>query len=59
MAIANTVTLTDLFDGRMFRVPEYQRPFAWERQQLLDLWNDLDLLGPDSTEGHFAGTGAV
>lgn len=56
MAIANTVTLTDLFDGRMFRVPEYQRPFAWERQQLLDLWNDLDLLGPDSTEGHFAGT---
>ncbi|MCZ4541368.1 DUF262 domain-containing HNH endonuclease family protein [Dietzia maris] len=56
MAIANTVTLTDLFDGRVFRVPEYQRPFAWERQQLLDLWNDLDLLGPDSADGHFAGT---
>lgn len=33
---------------------DYQRPYAWERKQLDDLWEDLDLLGPIGT--HFAGT---
>lgn len=56
MTIADTVTLRELTDGRLFRVPEYQRSYAWETRQLTDLWTDLDLLGPDSRDGHFAGT---
>ena len=56
MTIANTVTLEGLVEGRLFRVPEYQRPYAWETQQLSDFWTDLDLLGSDSRDGHFAGT---
>lgn len=56
MTIANAVTLEELVAGRLFRVPEYQRPYAWEHQQLTDFWTDLDLLGSDSRDGHFAGT---
>lgn len=56
MTIANTVTLEELIKGRLFRVPEYQRPYAWEIQQLTDFWTDLDLLGPNSRDGHFSGT---
>src|SRR5437660_11791984 len=39
---------------RLLEVPDYQRPYAWQRKQLEDLWEDLDLLGP--TGSHYAGT---
>jgi uncharacterized protein with ParB-like and HNH nuclease domain len=38
-------------NGRLFFVPSYQRPYAWEKRQLEDFWNDIDLAfrqSPDS-----------
>lgn len=54
MAQQQEVTLTTVFAERLYEVPDYQRPYAWGRKQLRDLWEDLDLLGPDKQ--HYAGT---
>ncbi|MHA6781143.1 DUF262 domain-containing protein [Pseudonocardia saturnea] len=46
--------LPKIVGERMLEIADYQRPYAWERKQLIDLWEDLDLLGPQGT--HYAGT---
>jgi len=48
------VRLPAVMGERLLEVPDYQRPYAWRRKQLEDLWEDLDLLGP--TLSHYAGT---
>ncbi len=53
MAHQQEATLQSVANDRLFIVPDYQRPFAWEGKQLADLWNDLDLLG---TGHHYSGT---
>jgi len=30
-----------LLNGRLFRIPEYQRAYAWGKRQRLDLFNDI------------------
>lgn len=47
------VKLPKLFAGNLFRVPDYQRGYAWTRQQLDDLWGDIELL--DGETQHFTG----
>lgn len=34
--------LTEIIDGRYFRVPDYQRGYAWGERQLEEFWDDLD-----------------
>ena len=53
-AISNTFTLEELFDGRLFHVPDYQRTYAWESQHRTDLLEDLEILG--ATREHYTGT---
>src|ERR1700676_819596 len=48
------VHLPAVVNERLLEVPDYQRPYAWRKKQLEDLWEDLDLLGPRG--GHYAGT---
>jgi hypothetical protein len=48
------VRLPAVVNERLLEVPDYQRPYAWRRKQLEDLWEDLDLLGPRG--GHYSGT---
>jgi hypothetical protein len=48
------VRLPAVINERLLEVPDYQRPYAWRRKQLEDLWEDLDLLGPKGS--HYAGT---
>lgn len=36
--------LTEIFNQRLFRVPDYQRGYSWGGDQLEDLWRDLDIL---------------
>ncbi|MGH3220519.1 MAG: DUF262 domain-containing protein, partial [Streptosporangiaceae bacterium] len=43
-----------MLTDRLLEVPDYQRPYAWERKQLEDLWEDLDLMGPKGQ--HYYGT---
>lgn len=47
------VTLAKLFDGKIFRIPDYQRGFAWEEEQLSDFWEDLSNLTDD--RNHYTG----
>lgn len=34
-------SLEDLFNKRLFRIPDYQRGYAWGDSQLIDFWEDL------------------
>ncbi|MGO0575485.1 DUF262 domain-containing protein [Ornithinimicrobium panacihumi] len=47
------LTLQSVASERLFRIPDYQRPYAWERKQLEDLWSDLNLM---TSNRHYAGT---
>ena len=33
--------LSLLFQNRLFRIPDYQRGYAWQQPQLTDFWDDL------------------
>jgi len=54
MPAQQETTLSAAVVGRLFEIPDYQRPYAWERKQLEDLWEDLDLMGPRGQ--HYFGT---
>lgn len=34
-------SLSILFQNRLFRIPDYQRGYAWKHDQLVDFWEDL------------------
>lgn len=46
-------TLSKIFTERLFRIPDYQRGYAWTEKQLSAFWADLDQLG-DKTN-HYTG----
>lgn len=50
----NTFTFEKIFLGRMFRIPDYQRGYAWEKRHWNDLIEDLELLPLGRT--HYTGT---
>lgn len=39
--------LSLLFQNRLFRIPDYQRGYAWQHSQLADFWDDLINLQED------------
>ena len=47
------VSLSDLFVKKIFRIPDYQRGYAWGESQLDDFWDDLVNLGDD--RNHYTG----
>ena len=49
-----TVSLADLFHKRVFQVPDYQRGYSWEEQQVREFLEDLELL--ESGRFHYTGT---
>lgn len=50
----DTLTLAELFRGKILQVPDYQRGYAWGKEQWEDLIEDLEYLAP--TKEHFTGT---
>ena len=47
-AMANELQpLSLIFPNRLFRIPDYQRGYAWQQPQLADFWDDLIHLQPD------------
>lgn len=52
------LNLSDLFSNRFFRIPDYQRGYAWGETQLTDLWEDLEDIAIDQGKyrPHFIGT---
>lgn len=47
------LTLSKIFTERLFRIPDYQRGYAWGDKQLKDFWSDIQQLG--STSNHYTG----
>ncbi|MDP3058715.1 MAG: DUF262 domain-containing protein, partial [bacterium] len=46
-------SLKSLFKDVIFRIPDYQRGYAWQKRQLIDLWEDLANLGDNRK--HYTG----
>ena len=40
-------SLTQIFQNKIFRIPDYQRGYAWQDSQLRDFWEDIINLQPD------------
>lgn len=40
-------SLSQIFNKRIFRIPDYQRGYAWQGQQLRDFWEDIVNLQSD------------
>ncbi|HDY7661995.1 TPA: DUF262 domain-containing protein [Vibrio vulnificus] len=45
--------LNEIFKGRLLRIPDYQRGYAWLEHQLEDFWEDLLQLDPERI--HYTG----
>src|SRR5580765_6108459 len=45
--------LDSLFKEKLFRVPDYQRGYAWQREQLKAFWEDLVNLS--GARSHYTG----
>lgn len=46
-------SLDSLFKEKLFRIPDYQRACAWQREQLKDFWEDL--LNLSDNRSHYTG----
>ena len=52
---ANTISVGTLFSGNNFyKIPNYQRPFSWEKDQFSDLVSDF--IASDRSKEYFLGT---
>lgn len=47
------IPLNEIFKERLFRIPDYQRGFSWEKKQLEEFWQDLENLQEDHI--HYTG----
>lgn len=45
--------LTEIFKNKIFRIPDYQRGYSWQKPQLEDLWQDIEILEED--KAHYTG----
>ena len=46
-------SLSMIFQNKLFRIPDYQRGYAWQEFQLIDFWEDLINLQQD--RNHYTG----
>jgi len=53
MADNKLQSLTEIFNEKFFRIPDFQRGFSWETNQLEDFWEDLINLKGDKI--HYTG----
>lgn len=49
----HTLTLQQLFEGKVFKVPNYQRGYSWESKQRKDLIEDLESI---NNKKHYTST---
>ena len=54
---AQLLTLPQIFENRLFTIPDFQRSYAWDDDQVKDLLKDIDYLMDDGTlRRHYTGT---
>jgi len=49
-------TLNSLLADNLYRIPDYQRGYAWEEGQVKDFISDIDAIIEDDLKGHYTGT---
>lgn len=54
MAMETSLKLSDIFNNRILRIPDYQRGYAWGEKQLKEFWEDLEDLRPGNR--HYTGS---
>jgi uncharacterized protein with ParB-like and HNH nuclease domain len=47
------LSLSKIFTERLFRIPDYQRGYAWTEAQLKDFWSDIEQL--EEGRNHYTG----
>ena len=47
-------TIQDIFQNKLFRIPDYQRGYAWDKRHLQDMLDDIELL--EEHQEHYTGT---
>lgn len=52
--VNNTLSVRELFEGRTFTIPNYQRAYSWGNREIRDFLGDLDNL--PSNRDHYTGT---
>ena len=51
-----TVNLNDILsNGKIYRVPQFQRDYSWEQDNWEDLWNDIELAA-ETKMAHYMGS---
>lgn len=50
----NDYSIEELFAGKFFNIPDYQRGYSWDKEHCLDLLSDIELLPNDFD--HYTGT---
>ncbi|MEN2984395.1 MAG: DUF262 domain-containing protein [Dictyoglomaceae bacterium] len=54
---ANSITIGDILnDGRIYEVPQFQRSYSWEENQIKDFWNDLVNVYETKEKNYFIGS---
>lgn len=51
--MAKLFSISEIFDRRILRVPDFQRGFSWGERQLEDFWDDLEKVASDKI--HYTG----
>ena len=51
--MADLKTLRQLFNETLYRIPDYQRGYAWQEEQLKDFW--FDLINLENNRFHYTG----
>ena len=52
---AHTSNVSELFGGKVFKVPDYQRAYAWGEKNIEEFWNDIKD-GLETDTPHYWGT---
>ena len=51
-----TLNLNEIFgNGKIYRVPQFQRDYSWEQDNLEDLWNDVEI-AESNAAAHYMGS---
>lgn len=53
MSDSKLQSLSEIFNNKIFRIPDFQRGYSWEERQLDDFWEDIQNLSPNKI--HYIG----